>query len=360
MNKITSRQVMLLSFAFLCANTLMKGYSVHAGTGGWLALLIALVFGLFSCLLIYRLTRLYPALGFFDILKSLFGKVISKTVAFLFGIFCILDGAVIAAYMISFVRSLSVNEALSIPFIGLLFAACIFFALSKSGTVGRFSQITVPLISILFLMCLIFAFFCEDFQNIRPFFENGTEEFLRATAFFCLTPFCGFIFLFPYLKDSEPLRKRNFLIPTICAGVLLCASYALNATILGSETISRMNYPAYMALSVLNASSFFQRIEIFLFAAFILCDAIRLGIGLRFCSEALGFAFPVKWSKFYCIPAIITTILLALTVFRETDDILTVSNADLIVFGLLLFLVPFITWVCAEIKRLFIAKGKNL
>ena len=173
-------------------------------------------------------------------------------------------------------------------------------------------------------------------------------------------PFCTFILLFPYLKESEPLKKRNFLVPTLFSGALLCASYALNAMILGSNTIAKMNYPSYMALSVLNVSSFFQRIEIFLFAAFILCDAIRLGIELRFCAEAVNFAFPVKWGKYYCVPAMVTLILLALTVFQETDEILTVSDIDLAVFSILLFAIPFITWISAEIKRLLIAKGKNL
>lgn len=360
MNKITTRQMMLLTFAFLCANTLMKGYSIHAGTGGWIALLIATGFGLAFSLMIYRLTRIYPNSGFFEILNKLFGKVISKVLAFIYGAFCILDGAVVASYMISFVRQLSINETLSIPFMVLLFFACITFALSKTDTVGRFSQLSVPLIGALFLLCFVFSFFCEDFQNIRPFFKNGAGQFLKATAYFSLSPFCAFVFLFPYLKDCRFLKKRNLLIPTLVSGAVLCASYALNALILGSNTISRMNYPSYMALSVLNISSFFQRIEIFLFTAFILCDAIRLGIGLKFCADSLSYAFPCKWGKYYCVPAMFTTIILAVTVFRETDEILTVSGADLLVFGLLLFLVPFAAWVTAEIKRLFIAKRNKL
>ena len=360
MNKISSRQMMLLTFAFLCANTLMKGYSVHAGTGGWIALGIGAVWGLFFCLIIYRLQKIHPETGFFEIQNRLFGSVISRIFASFYGFFCILDGAVIASYMISFVRQLSQNGSLSIPFMLLLFTVCVIFALSKPSSAGRFAQITVPIIGALFVLCLILSFFCENFQDIRPFFENGKGEFLRATAYFALSPYSAFVLLFPYLKNCEPLKKRNFLIPVAASGLLLCLSYALNALILGSATISRMNYPSYMALSVLNISGFFQRIEIFLFAAFIMCDAIRLGISLKFCTDSFSFAFPFKYSRFLCIPAMAALIALAATVFRETDEILTVSDADLLVFAVLLFAIPFITWICTEIKRLRIAKKQKL
>ncbi len=358
-DKITSRQFMLLLFSFLCANTLMKGYSPHGKTAGFLSILAAVPIGLFYAFVIFRLGRLYPQKDFFEITEAVFCRWIKHIFAFILTAFCILDIASICAYLISFVRSLSVSRGLWVPFIILLFCTLIFFALSQGRTVGAFMQIGVPLLSLLFLLCIIFSLAYADFQKVTPFFENGADGFLRSFAYFSLLPFSTTVFLFPYTKESEPLRKRNYFIPTILAGLLLAAFYLLNPLLLGKQTIEILNFPSYMALSVLDIDGFFQRIEIFLFGAFILCDAIRLGAGVRFCAD--GIKNLIKAPRVYItVPVTLLVITLGVTCFSDPDEILNISNFDLAVPFLALFLIPITVWVGAEAKNYAIAKGRKL
>lgn len=348
MNKITSRQLMLLTFIFLLSNTLMQGYSRISGTGGFITLLIGGIVGIINCLLIARAIKLYPDMGFFEFLEAVTGKAVSRIIALITALYGLFLSVSYSGYMMYFVESKESSEGIFYPFV-ILLALCVFLiALSKYKTVGRFTGLCAPIIILMLMLCCLTAILKPGEQELNFVID---ESFFKGALYYALIPFSSYFFIAPYIFACQGTRRKTLIIPTIISALLLAWGQYFNCKMLGYATIDKADFPAYLALSVLDISPFFQRIEIIIFVVFILCEVIRVGICGGFFVYAMEFVLNKKLKPIYSAFFTLTVTVLALKFRKNIDSFLTPSSFEYILAVIILGVMPTAVIVVSILKK---------
>ncbi len=345
---------MLLIFIFLISNSLMEGYDRYAKGDSFLAVLISGAIGILICLAIYRLTVLFPGMGFYDILCNLFPKWLAFMSTGIYALICLYLGSGYIAYIGEFVRTSSLDGDMLLPFGIMILLVVIYFARAIPADTGRFIQFILPAIVIMLLIILGVGITGASYSPF-PLLKNGRADFFKGVLNYCLMPYGSIILLFPFFKYGEGIRKRTLIIPTALSAIILSAAFLFTVMILGHPTVEMMKFPSYMALSAVNISRFFERIEIAGFIVFVICHIIKIGICGVFFVSTFSRGKRAKTN----IAAIIfglSAFVCALTVpFNITDGF-----CERIIYPIFFMILPIFIYFFAEIKHWIIAKRNKM
>ena len=235
------------------------------GTSIWLTHVFSAIAAVAFTFVYMLLGKLYTNRNMSDINKLAFGKIAGNAVTLLLSVFFL---AVCIFFMFSLIHywiSLNMSQTPVIVYallIALLcfFAGCLGFeAIARSCTIILFVMVATVVINASFLVPKMEA------VRLLPLWQFDHEMMLKNLMiffpFFAVIPCFGFIFA-DAVDISERKNHRSFLKAAIISSCFYISVSLFNVMVLG-DSISIFTYPTIQALSMIELSSTFARIELF-------------------------------------------------------------------------------------------------
>lgn len=265
--KINPFQFFILVFHFTIGNTIINAPNIIVGQAkqdAWLSSILALGFGLCLVLLYCYLADHFPDKTIVEFNEVLLGKFLGKTMSAFLLMYFFVIGSLMLRQLGTFVRTFTLPETPRIPvyllFLGILLLAT-YLGLEP---IARTAEIFAPLVLFLLLFVFISLTAEVDFQNVKPYFENGWKPVAKGTLNFISIPYLQSIvllMLYPYIEKKEKARKA-FFIGVGLAGVFLVCSIVYTLLILGVSLTEFKQYPTYTLAEKISIANIIERVEV--------------------------------------------------------------------------------------------------
>lgn len=350
--KISHLSLFTLIFLTTTATTLMLGMSDYAGTSSFLAVPIGMLLALPLYLMLIRVRRLYPNKSLGQLLEHLYGRAAGRIICAVYAIFALFTGAMMTSYLTRFISFTGENQQVAAAFSVFFMVSCYLGARVRLGAAARLSRLLFPAAAAILLLSLILCLIKFDPSAITPLFDRSLRDFATAGASLMLFPFCQVVLVLPFLFRSKSDRVAKPLLWGLgISGIVITIAYLCTAGVLGGASLEKLNYPYYMALSVLDVTSFFQRIEVLLSIHFVLAMLVKGVVSIIFSCRAAARALHQKHSRTLAAPVAALTLALSLVLFSTTEEMFDLMNLYPFLMAPFVLVFPIITYFVAEAKK---------
>jgi spore germination protein KB len=274
----------------------------YADNDLWLTPIVASVIGLISISIAVRLHEIYPKMTIIEYSEHIVGKILGKTVGFVyFGFLVHIMGIIVREYA-DFVAGSFLFQT---PILFTITSITLLAAIAVRGgaeVLARSAVIFTP-IFIVPLFVLLFLIPVLDFTNMFPVLDRGILPVFKgaATPQAWFSEFFLISFFLPRLND--PTKGKKWGIISLCAVVFsLTYSNLITIFLLGTD-VSNKIYPILVAFRYVKIGNIFENMESVLLAMWIVGNYIKIGgfyyaavLSLGQClklSDYRPFVFPI-------------------------------------------------------------------
>lgn len=350
--RISHLSLFTLVFLTTTATTLMLGMSDYAGTSSFLAVPIGALLALPLYLMLIRVRRLYPEKSIGQLIAHLYGKGACRVICIVYALFALFTGAMLTSYLTRFISFTGENQQVAAVFSIFFLFSCYLGARVRLGAAARLSRLLFPAAAAILLLSLLLCLIKFDPAAITPLFDRSFTDFAVAGGSLMLFPFCQVVLLLPFLFRSKSSRTAK---PLLWAWGISCLvitlAYLGTAGVLGGASMDKLNYPYYMALSVLDVTSFFQRIEVLLSIHFVLAMLVKGIACIIFSCRAAARALRQRHPRMLAAPMAALTLGLSLMLFSTTEEMFDLMNLYPFLMAPFVLIFPIVTYFAAEIKK---------
>ncbi|WP_423800587.1 GerAB/ArcD/ProY family transporter [Neobacillus sp. SAB-20_R2A] len=268
--KISARQFAILVILFSVGTTILVIPGSLANVVKQDAWIIAIIGTVICCLIVglyVMIGRIFPAMTLAEILESVLGKWLGKSISLSFVFFAFFAASDLIYYAGNF---LTTQILLYTPIEAIhIILACILLMGVRLGleTVARAAELFFPVFIFLFVLLVGSVLLTSDLwklQNLEPILFTGIKPMIRAVFIFLSSfsfPLIVILMIFPsFVKQQRPAEK-SFFIAIGTAGGCLTILIFLTILVLGPETSARQMYPSYNLAQSIKIGDFLQRIE---------------------------------------------------------------------------------------------------
>lgn len=294
---ISARQFMLLVFMYSLGTSIIVRPSLiagFAGANGWITSIIAAIIGVGVVFLLIRVSSIDEKKNLFELIESVMGKFIGKSVILLFLFFMLFLTATNLRQIGDFMTTQILVDT-PIQFIMLIFALTSLYGI-KLGleVIGRSCEIFFPYAFVSLILLIILVSPEADLTKIKPVLED------RASATFAtVIPTLGipyfelivFLAIIPYVNAFKK-AKKGFYIGNIVGSFIVLLITFMCLVVLGPEFTGRQVYPTYILGKKISIADFLERIEILVAIAWFF--TIFFKITINFYVLSLGFSHLFK------------------------------------------------------------------
>ncbi len=354
MNKetISLRQAIYSIMLFIFGSSIVVGVSGEAKQDAWISLLLAMA-AAFPLLMMYaRIIRLYPETDFFDIIITVFGKIIGRVIIALFTWYAIHLAALVIKNFSEFLQIVSMPETPELPMMAALAFVTAYLAKSSTSVLGKWSVVMFPIVTIVILLTVVLSVKDMDLTNLLPILEKGwtpivagayqivTFPFAETVVFLCMA---GSI-----KKQDSPYKIYGYSL--LASGLFLALVMVRNISILGPTMVGASYFPSYTTARILTLGDFLSRIEGTITMNFLLSGIVKIAVCLHAGAKGIAKLFNIDVYKNMLMPASMLALALCAIVYKSAMEM----------FGFLKYyqfyaipfqiLIPLLVWIAAEIK----------
>ena len=280
--KISTSQLFIVMILFQLSNSLLIPLAMRAGRDSWLAILIATAISIFLFFIYRALYLYYPSLLLTDYTEKLIGKVLGRTLAFLYILFFLYSAARVLREFGVMLLSFAFPET---P----LFVASALMILVVIYTIYKGIEVVARTGELLFVVMLMLAFFLFlliaisgliDISNLRPALEDSPKILKTVFTETLYVPFgeiIVFTMIFPYLNQSKKLGKTGVAAISI-TGVALAFTTILNISVLGVPLIERSLFPLLTTIQSIQVGGFLERLDVIFILALIIGGFFKVAV----------------------------------------------------------------------------------
>ncbi|MFZ7942960.1 GerAB/ArcD/ProY family transporter [Neobacillus sp. 19] len=294
--KISARQFAILVILFSVGTTILVIPGSLAGEvkqDAWIAAIIGTGISFLMVALYITLGRMFPTKTLVEIIETLLGKWLGKTVSLTFVFFSFIGAAELLYYAGTFLTTQILPET-PVEAIHILFA-CILIMGIRLGleTLARSAELFFPLFIFLFMLLVVSLLLTPDiweFKNIQPILKTGIKPMIRAVFLFLSIfslPLIVFLMIFPISVNQLKEAKKNLFLAIGMGGVCLIILILLTILVLGPEDSTRQLYPSYLLAKRIKIGDFLQRIEAILAIMWLITIFFKMTI--YFYAAIIGF-----------------------------------------------------------------------
>lgn len=312
---ITKRQFMAITFLFILANDMTRGYFVREiQQHVWLTTLIAILGAIFLFFIYSFIYKNTNNAGFKKGLELITGKFLSKIIILVYIIyfiilswFCLRDLVqMIHVYLIS-------NEMISLYAIGILFA--LLYMVNKDiETFARLNDILfiLTVFAFIFFSSLLLGINKSNFNGFLPFLPHGVKPLIRPALMMTYGIPMGELFvLIIIFQFVNPLQKKkafkNAYLGILLGGLLLALITVYNVLYIPPQALSLSICPAMRVWRRIDLRDYIQRFDMLVINIITTHAVIKLFVFLFSTKELLGSLVKVK--KGFIYPLIICIML---------------------------------------------------
>ena len=237
----------------------------RAGRDAWVALLVALVPGIFLVLILSGLARLKPHQSFDQIATSIFGKWAGKIVALVYSAYFLLPAALATRGLMEFMGTAFLPETPKVLIGGTFLVLCLLAVRSGLENIARAYAILMPVLISMGVLAACLAAPEKEYQLLLPVLEHGFTPVLLGTV-----PLIGLLGELLVLgtiqgkvKNQSNLWKFN-LAAVFMIGLLFVGPLTGPVAMFGEEGAVKFDYPTFAEMKLGNYLVDFQSIAVIL------------------------------------------------------------------------------------------------
>lgn len=316
----------------------------------WLSALLGSLVGLIVVFIYYNLIDKMGKKSLIEYIEFLFGKYIGGLIKLLLIYFLILACSAQIWIMGNFLSTHIMHE--TPPYVLKTLFVIVVVIAAKLGieVVARSSEIIIPIILIGFFIPNILLIPQIDINNMYPILEKGFSPvfkgilpFMGATSFtfIALLTFC------PSNVNNVKAIKKDFLIATIIASIVLIIAIDMCTLVLGSEITSRHLYPTHILSKKAKIGEYIQRLEILFAMVWFLSVFYKLFIYFYSLTLSISQFLKLNDYKILILPIAMIMVILSTIVYPDTIYFIEWDSANwprlTLTFGLILPLILLFT-----------------
>lgn len=214
-DKITPAQLMVLVIQSQIGVSILflpSMVEAAARNDAWISVILAGFVSSFLLLIMWALSRRFPALTLFEYLPLLLGKVVGKIVNFVFAMMLILECSLILVLFADVVRDWIFSSTPSWVILFLTLATALYMVRENIKLIARFLMFTVGLILVLVLIAT-YAYRDADLMYILPINQAGIPNIFKGMLI-SMNSFYGFeilFFCYPFVQGKgKGILKATF------------------------------------------------------------------------------------------------------------------------------------------------------
>ncbi len=348
---ITTKQAIAIMTMFMIAGALTHVISSEAGRDFWVSYLIVTVFTLFIFFVYSRILTLFPQKNLLDIQKLLFGKIAGTLIYASYVYYAFMLGCVIPRHFTEFLQS-SLPETPQYAYAIIMVVVCIYIVKTGIETLGRWCLFSLPIVVFVFMLTIIFSVNIIHPQNLKPILQSSITSIADST-FSAFTLPLGegvlFLLLFDSLKDSTKSKKVYYVSLAICVSMIMLAQFR-NIMVLGAENSALLANTSVGAVSIIQISSFVERIEVIITIIFILCGLVKTTVLLMGASKGAAKLLKLDSDQHLVAPLGLLMLAFSFNFFENFMHLNSWFKVYRVLFLPLQTVIPIVTWIVAEIK----------
>ena len=298
----------------ICVLYLLGTIIIYLGSQGYhshIAMLSAFILFIPFIFLIQYLLKKFEGKNLFEMIGDGIFGIALKIIIIIYCFF--LGGRDIFRY-VDFITTTSLFMGNNILLILSIMVTSFFITMSGIKAFGRIGQVCffIVAVSLLFLSSLGISDF--DFKNLLPLYPVYLSDYLKNLVIFIVEPFFESFLLinvFCYVKE-----KKIFL-GYIVGFLILLLIISTSMMLLGDTFMTKIIFPYFSSISVINGFDFLNRIEVFGIIVFYLSCIIKLGVIIISIALGISNLIKVKEKKRLMAPIIILLVLISF-LFKNT------------------------------------------
>ncbi|WP_193065241.1 GerAB/ArcD/ProY family transporter [Oceanobacillus oncorhynchi] len=322
--KISTSQLFILMILFQLSNSLLIPLAMKAGRDSWIAILGAMAVSILLFFIYRALYLYYPSLLLTDYTEKLIGKILGRTLAFLYILFFLYCAARVLREFGVMLLSFAFPET---P----LFVACAMMVLVVIYTVYKGIEVIARTGELLFVVMLMLAFFLFlliaisgliDISNLRPALED-TPKILKTifteTLYVPFGEIIVFTMIFPYLNQAKKLKKTGVAAISI-TGIALAFTTVLNISVLGVPLIERSLFPLLTTIQSIEVGEFLERLDVIFILALIIGGFFKVAVYTYCALIGTASLFNIKEPSKLAYPLGITVLFTAMIIASNYSE----------------------------------------
>ncbi|WP_080875445.1 GerAB/ArcD/ProY family transporter [Oceanobacillus timonensis] len=264
--KISASQLFILMVLFQLSNSLLIPLAMGAGRDSWLAILVASAVSIFLFFVYWALYLYYPKLLLTDYTEKIIGKILGRTLAFLYILFFLYTAARVLREFGVMLLSFAFAETPLFVASTLMILVVIYTVYKGIEVIARTGELLFVVMCLLavFLFLLIAISGLIEISNIKPVLEDSPKVLKTVFTETLYVPFgeiIVFTMIFPYLNQAKKLKKTG--VTAISAtGAVLALTTLLNISVLGVPLIERSLFPLLTTIQSIEVGGFLERLDV--------------------------------------------------------------------------------------------------
>lgn len=356
-SEITTKQALCLLTVFVISNVpTLTGYT-SAGRNLWVSYIIAFAAVTPLYLIYVRLSSLFPGKSLYGMTECIFGKIAGKIISAVYVLFCLSISAMTVRSVSEFANVVSLDKTPQMLILVFCVAVCFYIASRGICPMAKFAALFLPVLLLIVFLFNVLSLNIYEYGNISPVKADNLPEILDcATVCFAFPAAESIIFLSAssYVKSEKKSGRKIYIWALVISFVTILFIVLNNIFVLGIPTMTKLYYPTYAAVSLIDIGVV-RQLEIVSSTLFFTAGIVKGSLALYLAYMGYKNIMSVKREKrpkAYIGILFIGTVLVFFAAYFLYPGI-----ADFFGFlnvysrcVLVLELFPVVMWITAEIK----------
>lgn len=298
--KISGRQFMILTTIFTIGSAILvipSGMAFIAKQDAWIGALVGVGAGFFLVWIYNTMATLYPQKTLVEIIETLLGKWLGKTVSLLLIVTLFLSGPSSVLYDVGNFLSTQIMPETPVQSLNFLFVVIVIMGVRLGiETLARSAELLFPLFILLYTSVVILVAPKFKIENVQPVFEAGIGPIWPAALSFIsilFLPHIVLLMILPTVNRMEKARKA-FFYGSMFGGLMISLIVVYSILILGPDLTARSLFPTYALARKISIGNFLQRIEAFIAVIWFISLYFRITIYLYAIVVGIAQIFNLK------------------------------------------------------------------
>ena len=349
---ISSKQAISIIILFIFGSSVVFGANKTAGQDSWISIITATAMAVPIVLVYARIIALFPETDIYDIINTLFGKIIGKFLIILITWYALHLGSLVLYNFASFTQISTMKETPQIPIMIIMLMVTTYLAISGVETFAKWSIIALPIVILIVIFTIILSIKSMHFSNFLPIMEHDPEIILKGASQTFAFPYAETVMFltlgYSLKKGSNPYRV--YLIALLFGALILLVIFIRNLSVMGTQMMEISYFPSYVEARLISIGDFLERIEGTITYNFVLAGIVKITVCLIAAAKGIANIFNTDNYRYILLPTSLIILAVSATLYSNIVESVNFINIYPIYALPFQVLVPLIIWVWAEIK----------
>ena len=317
--KISAYQLFVLIVLFEFGSAVLIPLAIGAKQDAWLAILIAMIGGFFLLFVYFGLYQYYPDQPLTEYVRDIMGNFSGRILAFLYVLYFVYLAARVLRDFGETLLTFAYSDTPLFVANGLFILVVVYTVRKGIEVLARTGELLIVLLSLVVVtfIILIVASGLIQLSNLKPVFEEGGFEVMKTTftetLYFPFGEIIVFLMIFPYLNQSEKVRKIGLGAMGV-SGLFLALTMALNISVLGVELTARSQYPLLLMIQSIEVAGFVERLDVFFMLEVMIGFFFKISVFAYAAVTGTASVFNIKESSQLSYPICVIILLLSIII----------------------------------------------